>query len=170
MPRRRVEIDIAPAFRPELPRAWLRSVSLRALDVAAPGRAVALSLAIVSDETIRDLNGRYRGLDEVTDVLSFSPDHPGPWEGEPSPARDTNGSEPFVLPPDQGVLLGEVVIAYPQAARQAKAAGHSVRDEVALLTVHGVLHLAGHDHAEPSQEAAMKALERQALARVPRVS
>ena len=170
MPRRRVEIDIAPALRAELPRTWLRSVALRALDVAAPGRSLTLSLAIVDDETIRDLNRRYRGLDEVTDVLSFSPKHPGPWAGESPPAPSSNGVEPFVLPPDEGELLGEVVVAYPQAARQSQAAGHSVQEELALLIVHGVLHLAGHDHAEPSEEAAMRALERLALALIPPVS
>ncbi len=166
MPRRRIEIDIAPAFRASVPRTWLRAVALRALDVAAPNCALTLSLAVADDDTVRDLNRRYRGLDEVTDVLSFSPEHSGEWEGEEAKAPPTAGDSTFVLPPDTGELLGDVVVSYPQAARQAQAAGHPVERELALLVAHGVLHLAGHDHAEPEDEARMNALQEQALERV----
>ncbi len=55
--------------------------------------------------------------------------------------------------------MGEVVVSYPLAARQARQHGHSVEREVALLVVHGVLHLAGHDHEEPEEEAVMRGLE-----------
>lgn len=97
--------------------AWLRAT--------APSRARgAVSVAIVSDRTIRRLNREYAGKDEVTDVLSFPA--PGPHAGPP--------------------VLGDIVIGAGVAGRQARAAGHPVSDEIRLLALHGLLHLLGYDH------------------------
>ena len=63
-----------------------------------------------------------------------------------------------------GAYLGDIVIAYPYAARQAVRFGNSTAAEVRLLTVHGVLHLLGYDHATPAEEAAMWAIQEQVLA------
>jgi probable rRNA maturation factor len=68
--------------------------------------------------------------------------------------------------PDEEASLGEVILSYPLAMRQAGEHNVTVEHEVALLVVHGVLHLLGHDHAEPDEESVMKELEGQALARV----
>ena len=106
-----------------------------------------LDIFIAGEEDMRELNRDYAGQDELTDVLSFSL---------------TEGEE---LPSPDGVLrLGEVIIAYPVAQRQAEAAGRPVREEVAHLLVHGILHLLGYDHAEPEEELAMRAREDQLLA------
>jgi probable rRNA maturation factor len=106
---------------------WLASV--------APARARGtLSVAIVSDATVRALNRTYRGVDRATDVLSFS--------ATPSP-------EPRILNPKSripGVFLGEIVIARGIARRQARAAGHSELTELRVLALHGLLHLLGYDH------------------------
>jgi probable rRNA maturation factor len=97
--------------------AWLRTV--------APARARGVvSLAIVTDATIRRLNHRYAGNDAATDVLSFPA--AGPRVGVP--------------------LLGDIVIAAGVARRQAKEAGHSLAHEVKVLALHGLLHLLGYDH------------------------
>jgi probable rRNA maturation factor len=87
-----------------------------------------VSLALVGDRRVRALNRRYRGVDRVTDVLSFAAD---------PPARRVTGPGPF---------LGDVVIATGVAARQARAAGHSVGTEYRILALHGLLHLLGYDH------------------------
>lgn len=131
----------------------MRSVAEAALDTADPGGSSALSIVIADDETVRDLNNRFRGVDEVTDVLAFG----ATSENAPTPSD-------AVFPPLPGEeSLGEVVVSQPQAARQAPANGASVERETALLIVHGVLHLLGHEHAEPEEAAAMRRLEEQAL-------
>ena len=61
-----------------------------------------------------------------------------------------------------------MIVSYPQAQRQADAAGHSLEQELTVLLIHGTLHLLGHDHMEPDDEAIMKLLEAQALATVRR--
>ncbi|MCH8989155.1 MAG: rRNA maturation RNase YbeY [Chloroflexi bacterium] len=143
---------------------WLMGIAKAALDVALEGTETAqMSLLITDDDTVRNLNARFRGLDEVTDVLSFSADHPGHWEGEAEPPEDTGGFD-FVMPPGEPAPLGEVIVSYPQAQRQAKERGAPLEHELALLVVHGVLHLTGHDHLDPEETALMQSKERTALA------
>jgi probable rRNA maturation factor len=143
---------------------WLTAVAKAVLDVALDGtEAAQMSLFITDDHTIRGLNAQFRGLDEVTDVLSFSADHPGHWEGDAEPPKDT-GDVDFVMPPGELSPLGEVIVSYPQAQRQAAQHGVPLAHELALLVVHGVLHLTGHDHLEREESALMQSKERIALA------
>ncbi len=143
---------------------WLTYIANAALDVALDGtEAAQMSLLITGDDTIRGLNAQFRGLDEVTDVLSFSADHPGHWEGAAEPPKDAGGFD-FVMPPGELPPLGEVIVSYPQAQRQAEQRGVPLEHELALLVVHGVLHLTGHDHLEPEESALMQSKERTALA------
>ena len=102
-------------------------------DLAVEG-ACSLSVCIVGDDEIRRLNRDHRGLDEVTDVLSFPVD----------------GLDP--LPPDMERELGDVVISIAQARRQAAEAGVTEVEELTSLVVHGVLHLAGFDHETDAGE------------------
>ncbi len=165
-PRRTVDIGVQPPFQGDVSSAWLRETAARTLDVALPDESCQLGIVIADDDTLRDLNTRYRGLDEVTDVLSFSTTHQGHWEGEgdgPQPPKD----DPFVMPPGEPHHLGEVIISYPQAARQAEARAEEVEGELALLVVHGILHLLGFDHMEAGEEAEMRAKEREVLASTP---
>ncbi len=99
---------------------WLASVELS----RATG---AVAVALVSDARMRALNRRYRGIDAVTDVLSFPVG--GPMTDESS-AR----------------VLGDILIAAGRAARQARSAGHSLTIELRILALHGLLHLLGYDH------------------------
>ena len=111
----------------------------------------------------------FRGLDEVTDVLSFSATHPGYWQGDSEAPEDRYlqpGDEPpvpFLFPPSEVPPLGEVIISLPQARRQAKERNEPLERELALLIVHGVLHLAGHEHLETDDTAMMRDKERAAL-------
>ncbi len=140
--RHRIDIRIDDPSARSLSKRWLRDIARGVLTAegAPPGE---LSIAIVSEETIRRLNCDYAGEDAATDVLSFSQ-----REGEPFPS-----SFEGVLP------LGEVVIAYPVAQRQATEQGHTAEREVAHLLIHGVLHLLGYDHLEPEEERRMRAKE-----------
>ena len=93
----------------------------------APRRAEGtMTLALVPDRRVRALNRRYRGIDRVTDVLSFPAGAEGPHAAD--------------------LFLGDVVIATGVAARQARAAGHAVGTEYRILALHGLLHLLGYDH------------------------
>ena len=167
---RRIDVAIAKPFRKELSAAWLKKVAADALQLALPeGTPGQLSLLVTDDDTLRELNREFRGLDEVTDVLSFSPSHSGHWEGAAEPPGDRDSttweseSPPFILPPGEPPVVGEVIISYPQAQRQAQDRRQNIDQEMALLIVHGVLHLAGHDHVEPQEAARMQAMERDVL-------
>jgi len=106
-----------------------------------------LCVMITDDATVRELNRTYAGEDASTDVLAFSL-----REGEEFAA------------PDGVIRLGEVIISYPTARRQAEEAGWSIDDEVDHLLVHGVLHLVGYDHAAAADEERMQAREQELLA------
>ena len=146
------------------PEDWLMRIAQAALGVALNSTdAVQMSLLITDDATVHNLNAQFRGLDEVTDVLSFSADHSGQWEGEAEPPEDPGGLD-FVMPPGEPYPLGEVIVSYPQAERQAEERSTPLEHELALLVVHGVLHLTGHDHLEPEETALMQSKECTALA------
>ena len=98
-----------------------------------------LSLALVTPERIADLKGQYYGEQASTDVLSFPMDGP------------------------QGPVIGDVIVCPEVAARQARALGRPLMDEIVQLVVHGILHLNGRDHATPQDEIAMAADERAIL-------
>jgi probable rRNA maturation factor len=167
-----LESELDSAHRDALSDEWTYMVMEQALAVARPGESpVQVSLLFTDDATVRGLNRRYRGLDETTDVLSFSAEFPGHWEGEgDAPAVGDDGDAPgaaeFVLPPGHFPPLGEVIISCPQARRQASEKGWDYRRELALLVVHGVLHLVGHDHLEDAETRLMQAGERAALERI----
>lgn len=99
-----------------------------------------MSLRLVDAETIAVLNDTWMGKKEPTDVLSFPMDelHPGRRGEEPAPG-----------------YLGDIALCPQVAEQQAPAAGHSTSEEIALLTVHGMLHLMGFDHASPQEHAEM---------------
>lgn len=109
--------------------------------------ARVVSVRVTDSRTVRRLNRRFRGEDSATDVLSFNTDFDG------------------LRRPDGSADLGELVIALPVAARGAKQRAVPLEAELALLTVHGTLHLLGFDHEEPAEEERMKELESIALHR-----
>lgn len=120
---------------------------IRKMDVN-PG--AELSMVLLDTNAMADLHMRWMDLPGPTDVMSFPMD-----ELEPGGRPDA---------PDPGPsMLGDIVLCPQFAAKQAEAAGHSLGHELALLTVHGVLHLLGYDHAEPEEEKEMFALQRQLL-------
>jgi len=107
-----------------------------------------LAVTAVDEDTIAELNGKWMEKDGPTDVLAFPMDElrPGKVNEEP----------------EEGVL-GDLVLCPAVAERQAAEAGHSTTDELDLLTVHGILHLLGYDHAEPEEHKEMFGLQAQLL-------
>ena len=157
---------------------WLADAVRHGLAQRLPGDAPAgqVSLLIAGDNAVRELNRRYRGIDQTTDVLSFSAHHAGPWQGADHPppipddaavADDTSPPDNFFpLPPGKPAPLGDIAVSLPQARRQAAAAGVPLRRELALLLAHGALHLLGCDHYDDAEQATMQALEQAALAAI----
>jgi len=111
-----------------------------------------LTLVLTDDAQLHALNRQFLGVDEPTDVLAFAATGEG---GVESPS--------FVSPPDGVWHLGEVVISYPQAVIQAAEHRHPVEQEIAILVIHGVLHLLGYEHDMPERERRMKAREAEIL-------
>lgn len=114
-----------------------RAFAEEALKVV-PAEGAGVTVAFVSDRTMRELNRRWRGKSGTTDVLSFP-----------------SGQEEFEK--GEGASLGDVIISAEQAARQAAEHGLDFEGEVAQLILHGLLHLCGYDHETDSGE--MNALE-----------
>ncbi len=135
---------------PEL--SWLQGIAQQVLVAQGAGAEVELGLVIATQERVKQLNRDYLGRDEPTDVLAFS-------------TREEMGADlpPFVQPPDGVLHLGEVIISYPQAAIQAEEHQHSIKKELAILIIHGVLHLLGYEHDNPELERQMRAREAEIL-------
>jgi probable rRNA maturation factor len=114
----------------------------RWLSAVAPARVRGeVSVALVSDRKVRELNKRYRRKDSPTDVLSFA-SKPEPRAPSPEPR-----------------FLGDIVIATGVAKRQARARRHTYRTELRVLALHGLLHLLGYDHERNGDDGAMARIE-----------
>ena len=109
---------------------------------------------VTNDSAVQTLNRTYRGIDAPTDVLSFAA-HDEDDEEEAGDADRVHLVTPAELADELAAYLGDIVIALPYATRQAAHYGNSVDNELLLLTVHGVLHLLGYDHATPEEDDAM---------------
>ncbi|MBV9428876.1 MAG: rRNA maturation RNase YbeY [Bradyrhizobiaceae bacterium] len=112
-----------------------------AADMTGASEPKELAVMLCDDAAMRELNGRWRGRAEPTNVLSF-------------PAAPGSGT------------LGDIAIAYETTAREAEAEGKTFADHLAHLAVHGFLHLLGYDHHSDAEAAAMERLEVEILARL----
>jgi|GEM_PF-510233 len=135
---------------------FLREVAAHALRSENVDEA-DISVAIVDDAAIQELNRRFLDHDEPTDVLSFSLD------GD-EPVASSQGFDKS-LGTSQKRIDGEIVLSAETARRRAGDFGWSPRDEIVLYLVHGLLHLAGHDDQTPEDRIAMRTRERAVLAR-----
>jgi probable rRNA maturation factor len=157
--------------------ALARAVKSAVAAAGAPSPA-SIGLILSNNSELAELNAAHLGTSGSTDVLSFPllpsgafPPHPGVAD------RGAGTAAPFPLPPGQRIHLGDIVISVERAIEQANAGRGgqtgdvrwSPADELRLLATHGALHVCGWDHAEPAEEAAMRALEAWLLARSPRV-
>ncbi|MGD2252972.1 MAG: rRNA maturation RNase YbeY [Anaerolineales bacterium] len=119
-----VYLQADPAFQSSA--GGVEAAAMAALQ-QANAAAGALTVVLTDSDTLRSLNRRFAGVNAATDVLAFA-----------NGSTDLDSQLPY---------YGDVVISVPQAQAQADKAGHSLSDELALLAIHGVLHLLGHDHS-----------------------
>jgi len=119
-----INIVVAPKYARRISHKELREAVRRVLAVEQPDAMPSLSIVVVGDRAMRDYNRRFHHVNAPTDVLSFN--------------------SPYFQD-----YLGDIIISYDMAKLNAKRAGWRVRDELALLVVHGVLHLLGYDDSTP---------------------
>jgi len=143
-----VQVQISPSLLgtplPDQIRIRVEEAARRTLADTNAATPAELTIVITNDDQLKELNREFLNIDATTDVLSF-----------PVNELDLDSGQNY---------LGDVLISYPQALQQAKKAGHSVEDELCLLTVHGVLHLLGYDHIEQDRKEEMWAVQAEILA------
>jgi probable rRNA maturation factor len=144
-----MSIEVLDESGQDLDVRHLASLSRFVLDRMRVHPLAELCIKAVDEETIAGLNAQWMDKEGVTDVLAFPMDElrPGLVNEEP----------------EEGVL-GDLVLCPAVAERQGETAGHGTLAEVELLTVHGILHLLGYDHAEPGEKAEMFGLQDRLLA------
>lgn len=126
------------------PQDLIERAAQAALEHESASPQDEVTIVLTDDSHLQRLNREYLGIDAPTDVLSF-------------PATETD--------PETGTrYLGDILVSLPRAQAQAEAAGHALEAEVQLLVVHGILHLLGHDHAQPEEKARMWTAQSEILA------
>ncbi|MGH3532380.1 MAG: rRNA maturation RNase YbeY [Mycobacterium sp.] len=145
-----MSVEVANESGFDVSEAELVSVARFVIAEMDVNPAAELSMVLLDTAAMADLHMRWMDLPGPTDVMSFPMD-----ELEPSGRPDA--------PEPRPAMLGDIVLCPEFAAEQAAAAGHSLGHELALLTIHGVLHLLGYDHTEPDEEKEMFALQHRLL-------
>ena len=136
------EVEVTNLQRIPVDSSWLVRAADATLALQPEGEHMQISLVLVGSERMRHLNQRFRGVRSVTDVLAF------PLSDDFAGTRD---------------FLGEVVVCVEKGKRQASTRGHTLRQELTLLVIHGVLHLLGYEDKERTTREAMEAREREVL-------
>ena len=142
-----IDIQVDEPYRVQSAQDLLHRAALATLIHQEQEDPCELVVVVTDDETLLELNRRYRGVDAPTDVLAFPDDTRGPFVGAPGFSR----------------YLGDVIISWSRAEAHAAQAGHSVLAELQLLVVHGVLHLLGYDDVEADERARMWAVQAEVL-------
>ncbi len=137
-------IDIGNETQAEIDLPEVVALAEHVLERMHINPAAEVFIRFIDEPAMTELHLRWMNLDGPTDVMSFPMD-------ELKPGQDEAG------------MLGDIVICPGVAAEQAKAAGHSLSDEILLLTAHGLLHLMGYDHHEPEEKEEMFGLQRHLL-------
>ncbi len=141
-----IHIQIDDAFTGQIEPAVIEQAAQAVLSYRQVALNTELTVVISSDDSLRELNNQFLGIDAPTDVLSF-----------PAGEIDPDSGNPYI---------GDIIISLPHARAQAEAAGHPLDAEVQLLVVHGALHLLGMDHAEPDEKQEMWAQQKAVLTRL----
>jgi len=146
-----VNIRVLPVYAHDIDRAHLRKAARAAFRSAGGQGAGVLTVMVTGDAEIQELNRAYRKVDAPTDVLSFG-------------GADEAGG--FVAPAGEAKYWGDIIISHPRAQEQAALYGHALSEELALLVIHGTLHLLGYDHEQGEDQEAMWKVQNAAIAQL----
>jgi probable rRNA maturation factor len=160
----RVDVTTRSGIRAQLGGAAIARAVAAALDSAGAPAPGSVTIVLTTDEELTELNAEHMGHEGPTDVLSFPMLEPDAFDRAGTQRR--GGTKPARRRPR--THIGDIAISVERAAEQAEQGRGgqtgdvrwSVADELRLLVTHGTLHLCGWDHAEPADEAEMRALER----------
>lgn len=153
-----VQVRCRALFRRPGRIALVRRAARAAIAQTGLSEPVALSISLSDDASLRRLNRQFRGIDAPTDVLSFG------GEGFHEGRRRSSLSQACAYLDEGALYLGDIVISMEWCIEQAARAGHDPDAELALLVVHGVLHLLGYDHDTPIRKKRMWRVQSDALA------
>lgn len=142
-----INILIDKEFKKQVKSTWLKNIVRQILNAENVSVKSEMGLVITGDEKIHGLNLKYLKEDRPTDVLSF------PMNEQLKNAPD------FVNVPDGKLHLGDIVISYPTAVKQAEEHNHPVSLEITILLIHGILHLLGYDHDILKRKRVMQKME-----------
>ena len=168
----RVDLTVRDGVAAPVSGAALARAVAAALDAAGAPSPAAIGLILADDAELAVLNAEHLGKTGPTDVLSFPLLAPGAFPAHPGGSdRGAGTTVDFALPSGRRPYLGEIVVSVERATEQAERGQGgqtgdvrwSPADELRLLVTHGTLHVCGWDHAEPAEEAAMRALEQRLL-------
>lgn len=148
-----MDVFLSDEQRVDVDADTLLSLARRVLEGERRPQATEVNILLVEEHAMTELNLRFMGEEGPTDVLAF------PLEEDDDTGPDWPPGH-LAEADDHPYLLGDVVICPTVAVAQSKQAGWALNEEMRLLLVHGLLHLIGHDHAEPTEAAKME--ERQA--------
>ncbi len=146
-----MEISLNDEQDDPLPSDWLVELAGVAMEAEALPHSTQLSITLIDEVRMTELNSEYMGKTGPTDVLSF-------------PIEDWTAGVPVVGPMGPPLLLGDIMICPNVVRGNAAGAGVAFEDEMALMVVHGILHLLGHDHVVEEEAEAMEQREREILA------
>ena len=167
-----VEVTSRPGVRALIDEAECAGILGSAVEAGGAPAGASVSLTLSDDAELARLNEAHMGVAGPTDVLSFPLLPAGAFpahEGQDPALREA--ADDFPLPPGESPHLGDIIVSVERAIEQAEGGaggqtgdmGWAPADELRLLITHGGLHLCGWDHADPEEEAAMRALERRLL-------
>lgn len=145
-----LQVDVTIKQSEQAAVTWIEQALVFAAEVAEQDN-VEVSVRIVDNQTIHELNQIYRQVDQATDVLSFPQ-----WEPD----------EEQIVFADDPLPLGDIVISWQKAKEQAAEYGHSLERELGFLSVHGFLHLLGFDHHTDEDSRVMFAKQDEILQRI----
>lgn len=129
---------------------FIREVAEKAAEILNIPENSELSIILVDNDYIQELNLTYRKIDAPTDVLSF-------------PMNELGDEEPDFVIEEEINLLGDIAISLQQAEKQRLEYGHSFERELAFLLIHGILHLVGYDHQNDEEEQIMQQMQNKIL-------
>ncbi|MEQ8225264.1 MAG: rRNA maturation RNase YbeY [Candidatus Eremiobacterota bacterium] len=132
-----------------VPEEFFYEISKIILEGEGKGLNFEISFLLLNNQEMKELNATYRNIDQPTDVLSFPM-----WEENDIPLPDIDN------------LLGDIVISTDKVIEQSKDHGHSHKREIAMLVIHGILHLFHYDHMEDDDEEKMREKEKLYLDKV----
>lgn len=135
-----INIIVSSDPRYKLNRNAIKVAALLALQKYRISGRAELGVSVVGDRKMHELNRKYRGIDQTTDILSFALEDANPASLQQIPRIG------FVAAPDKILRLGDIVISYPQALEDAATFGISIDEEIKNLIEHGVNHLLGIHH------------------------